>query len=659
MVAKPAQQGGASSSTSSWRQRPPSAPPPPPAPLTPIGEDLQDERRPPVDCAQGESGPETPGAPAASTPLPPAPVPAEPAVDYEIPWQVGNGKEEKAHLEPAMLADEIVGKLADEPWQFAPYDKGDMSWLAAAQRRHMHRRRGNASIGVASVDLSGPHIATPTHGNRIGQMSGRYFVVLVVRPDLSTATKSTYTQTEAEVQQEAGAAPGVHAGEGDEEGDCTYRGQPLVYAEIVGSKAEAGDAAKRIIAQIREEIGRMPLTLPEHWTVHRLHSDKGQELLPKSLDTFCFNHGIRRTTTAGYDPSANGAAEQAVGYLKRKARYLLTGARLSSSWWGQAVRTAAYYSRCAAGLHPWPSIGFGTRVMIITDPPPRDAFNPRSLPASVFGPSEQVPGAYVCYIDGKLVDKINVKPINMEAHELEFVKAHLEEWTEPAGVLAPAEDSAWDAAAAPDPSVPAPYRRRARQEAPAPEEQAQDDERRRGLLQGPGDVPGHAPGDSHLLDFDPDLEDPLPDEELEDAYEAARDAFAFSLNSSRRWASQHAGRTEDRGSSRGDARQNPSHTHPPTTGDAGRRAHVMHTSSKVAHETRGRKMADMKVSRRRKRHKKFGDASPCTREQTFNKFALVCPHALMTSTSNLVGVDFDLHPDPAHEDGTQDEVHDA
>ena len=71
--------------------------------------------------------------------------------------------------------------------------------------------------------------------------------------------------------------------------------------------------------------------------------------------------------------------------------------------------------------------------MIVTDPPPRDSFSPRSLPATVFGPSEQVPGAYVCYINGRLVDKVNVTAVNLDMHELAIVKARLQDWAEPAG----------------------------------------------------------------------------------------------------------------------------------------------------------------------------------------------------------------------------------
>ena len=168
-----------------------------------------------------------------------------------------------------------------------------------------------------------------------------------------------------------------------------------------------------------------------------MHSDKGSELLPASLDEYCRLHGIRRTTTQGYDPSANGAAEQAVGYIKRKSRFLLAGARLSSTWWGVAARTAAIYGRCDAGLLPWPRIPFGTRVMAVQDPAHQDAFAGRSHPATIFGPSELVPGGYLIYANGRLKDMTNVAVTNLDPPDLTWVKANLESWREPVGIHQP------------------------------------------------------------------------------------------------------------------------------------------------------------------------------------------------------------------------------
>ena len=59
------------------------------------------------------------------------------------------------------VEDLVSGAVPDAPWQFNPYDRNVSTWLAAAQRRHQHRRRSNALLGVASVDLSEPHEPTP------------------------------------------------------------------------------------------------------------------------------------------------------------------------------------------------------------------------------------------------------------------------------------------------------------------------------------------------------------------------------------------------------------------------------------------------------------------------------------------------------------------
>ena len=171
------------------------------------------------------------------------------------------------------------------------------------------------------------------------------------------------------------------------------------------------------------------------------------------MEKYCEEHAIRRTTTQGYDPSANGAGENAVGHLKRKARQLLMGSRLPSSWWGPAVLAAAHYSRCAAGLEKWPRLGFGTRAMVVLDPEPRDSFAPRSLPATIFGPSERVSGAYVVYQQGKLKDAVNVQATDLTPQELVYVKAQLQNWDCPEAPQKPPSSDLWDASKV-DISVP-------------------------------------------------------------------------------------------------------------------------------------------------------------------------------------------------------------
>ena len=106
---------------------------------------------------------------------------------------------------PERVEDLLRGDIADDPWQYKPYKAGNASWMAAAQRKHSHRRRTNQLLGVASVDLSGPHEPTPRVGAKVGERPGQYFCVLTIRPhnSASTTTRGTQCNLDAgEIQDE-------------------------------------------------------------------------------------------------------------------------------------------------------------------------------------------------------------------------------------------------------------------------------------------------------------------------------------------------------------------------------------------------------------------------------------------------------------------------
>ena len=230
----------------------------------------------------------------------------------------------------------------------------------------------------------------PRAGAALGQRPGHYFCALTLSPGPTVGSSSRTVQAEAE--DPAAGAPPVDGGDGPPAPQAPANeghgpAMPLIYVEVIASKADATGAVKRLLAHARGDHGSFP-----QGAAFRVHSDRGQEFLTHELGKFCSDNGIRRTTTAGYGPSANGAGESAIGYLKRHARYRLAGAMLPTPWWGVAVLCAAPYSRCAAGLDGWPAVGFGTRVMCVRDPAPRNAFLPRALPSTAFGPSTRVPG---------------------------------------------------------------------------------------------------------------------------------------------------------------------------------------------------------------------------------------------------------------------------
>ena len=166
-------------------------------------------------------------------------------------------------------------------------------------------------------------------GQRLGFKPGHYFIVLTIEVDRAgyCSTESQTQSGTADQPQPAGrdgpASPEPEVAGADQSqplggdgsappmldaGDAGILPRlPLVYCEVVNQKADATAATERMLAQVRDEHGH----LPSH-AVFRLHSDRGQEFCPHSLERYCEGHGIRRTTTAGYDPSSNGAGEQAV-----------------------------------------------------------------------------------------------------------------------------------------------------------------------------------------------------------------------------------------------------------------------------------------------------------------------------------------------------------
>ena len=174
----------------------------------------------------------------------------------------------------------------------------------------------------------------------------------------------------------------------------TSRRPALIYATLLRTKSEAASAVKHLLAQVNNDHANFPTEI-----VFRLHSDQGSEFMNDDLDSYCAEKGIHKTWTSGYDLDAN-SAESIVGTLKRRSRYLLSGCRLPTNWWGLATLAAAQLCMAYAGLEEYPRIPFGTRVMLVRDPAPRNAFLPRAESATCFGPSSSVSGGFWVYQRG-------------------------------------------------------------------------------------------------------------------------------------------------------------------------------------------------------------------------------------------------------------------
>ena len=191
---------------------------------------------------------------------------------------------------PKVLEDLFKGELPEEPWQNQRYSPDNRIWQAAAMRKRQHFRRTNTSLGVCTVDLSGPHEPSPRPAKHIQKDPVTYFLVLTLRPDRTAEVVDMAVQT----GDDELSNPEPHPPLAD---------RPLLYAALLGSKAEAAEAVKGLLAQINDDHASLPHTL-----YFRLHSDRGGEFLSEELNKYCRDHAIHKTTTQGHDPNANASA---------------------------------------------------------------------------------------------------------------------------------------------------------------------------------------------------------------------------------------------------------------------------------------------------------------------------------------------------------------
>ena len=291
------------------------------------------------------------------------------------------------------------------------------------------------SLGVATVDLSGPHEGSPRPNQHISKDQCHFFFVLTVRPDDTAVSTDTGVQTEptdgrsrSEEEEQPAIPPGGN------------RRPALIYAAPLGTKGEASKAVQRLLAQVNNDHANMQTEI-----MFRLHSDQGGEFNSDELKKYCARHGIHMTTTAGYDPNANASAESSVGILKRRTRYLLSGCRLPTTWWAVATLAAAQLCRADAGLEEYPKIPFGSRVMLVKDPKPKNAFVPRAEPATVFGPSSSIPTGYWTYQRGWVKCRTNLQPQGLSQEELTWVKINMSNWDTPDAPTPLPEPALYDA----------------------------------------------------------------------------------------------------------------------------------------------------------------------------------------------------------------------
>lgn len=105
------------------------------------------------------------------------------------------------------------------------------------------------------------------------------------------------------------------------------------YSYLLTLKSQAELVIRQFIEYCETQFGRKPKIF---------RSDRGGEYIGQSLKEYLKNNGIEVQQTIPYTPEQNGLAERKNRYLMEAVRTMLIDARLSNTYWGEAVMTATY-----------------------------------------------------------------------------------------------------------------------------------------------------------------------------------------------------------------------------------------------------------------------------------------------------------------------------
>ncbi len=107
----------------------------------------------------------------------------------------------------------------------------------------------------------------------------------------------------------------------------------VVFVYFLRYKSEAYEKFKEFEALVTNMTGK---------TIKMIRTDNGGEFTSKNFESFLKAKGIHHQLTVPYTPQQNGVAERMNRTLVESARCMIKHAKLSDSFWAEAVNTAAY-----------------------------------------------------------------------------------------------------------------------------------------------------------------------------------------------------------------------------------------------------------------------------------------------------------------------------
>lgn len=172
----------------------------------------------------------------------------------------------------------------------------------------------------------------------------------------------------------------------------------FVYFLKTKSGEEVLNCFKEFHAQAERQTGLKLKTL---------RTDNGKEYMNSCFQEYLKRTGIKHQTTNDYTPEQNGLAERANRTIVERARCMLFEAKLSKSFWAEAVATAVYLiNRSPTRGHDltpdevWsgrkPNLShvriFGTKAMVQVPKQKRRKWDPKAKECILTGFEEETKG---------------------------------------------------------------------------------------------------------------------------------------------------------------------------------------------------------------------------------------------------------------------------
>ncbi|CAE7201042.1 RE1 [Symbiodinium microadriaticum] len=361
-------------------------------------------------------------------------------------------------LSPRML------KMSTDQWRehvrrgHLPYRSDCLTCVMAGATGRRHARVEHPSCFTMSADVSGPLKVPGLDADARGAFPRphKYLFVAKVRipktfVDDGRGTFVEYDpgELEGEGDDEARAPIGEDAvpEEGEEEAGASSKKDPNRYEDdldmtgpdlvnLVFATAIQDNRSSTVLEAIQDVILYCSaLSIP----VLRFHCDRGMEFYAKATRQWLKYHGIRFTTSEGGLHQQNGVVENAVKYVKQRARTLLHGAKLPQRLWPQAVAAAAAAQRATAlGYETKLAAPFGAKVLVrkreyggSAEPGKPDDLAPRWVEGCYLGLSDTVRRGHLIYVVDKDTEKfihtVHVRTDFTEPEMVDVLEADLPE----------------------------------------------------------------------------------------------------------------------------------------------------------------------------------------------------------------------------------------